>query len=184
MPRHKLLVILILAAFAAVSAIPAGAQAKRSVKGVGFKTYVPSGWKIRHATMAPGWKRVSASPTGKSTDVLSVTMSSIGVRTLVKASDRSLPPTAPELVALLPSVPPGATQAQLTGQPRATTLGGSLAGEVPYHYVTQAGEGIAALAVAARRGNRVYLLNVAGDDQGSLLGQSAISLIRNSWAFT
>jgi hypothetical protein len=184
MPRHKLLVILILAAFAAASAIPAGAQAKRTVKGVGFKTYVPSGWKVTFHKVTPGWRRVAASPTGRKTDQLSVTMSSIGARSLAKAMHKALPPTALQLVQLLPNVPPGATQAQQTNQAQPTTLGGSPGGLMGYHYVTRAGEGISASAIALQRGNRIYLIDIAGDDQLSLLATSAVDLIRNSWAWT
>jgi hypothetical protein len=184
MPRHKLLVILILAALTAVAALPVGAQARRSVSGVGFKTYVPSGWKIKHHKVKPGWDRITASPTGRRTDELSVTMSSIGSRRLAKAMKQPLPPTALQLVQLLSIVPPGATQAQVTTQPQPTTLGNSPAGIMDYHYVTEPGEGVSAVLIATRRGNRVFVLNIAGDDSLSQLAGSAVALIRNGWAFT
>ena len=185
MPRRKLLVVLILASLAAVAAVPAGAQAKRAVRGVGYKTYVPSGWKVKHRTVKHGWNEVLASPTGRPSDELSVNMNTINARTLAKTLKVKALPAAPtDLVQMLPTIPPGASQARATAPASTMTLGGSLGAQTGYHYVTAAGEGISASTIVARRGNRVFLLNIAGDDQLSLLAESAVGLVSSSWSWT
>jgi hypothetical protein len=112
-------------------------------------------------------------------------MNTINARTLAKTLKLKALPAAPtDLVQLLPTIPPGASQARATAQASTTTLGGSLGGQMGYHYLTAAGEGISASAIVARRGNRVFLLNIEGDDQLSLLAESAVALISADWAWT
>lgn len=182
MPRHKVLVILILASFAVAAAIPAGAQARRSIVGPGYKTYVPSGWKVKRQKVR-GWSiKVAAAP--HSGNALEVRIGTIGVRTLQKLLKvKTLPANPTELVQALVPLPPGAINVQVAAQPQVTTLAGAVGGALALHY--QVGRtGTAMSLTAIRRGNRVYLLDVLGGDGLSVLGTPAITMVNDGWRWT
>jgi hypothetical protein len=181
-PRHKVLVILILASLAAAAAIPAGAQARRSVTGPGYKTYVPSGWKVKRET-AGSWRiKVASAP--HSGNALEVRIGTIGVRSLQKRLKvKALPADPTQLVQALVPLPPGAANVQVAAQPQVTTLAGAVGGYIGIHY--QLGRtGTAMSLTAIRRGNRVYLLDILGGDGLSVLGGPAIALVNDGWRWT
>jgi hypothetical protein len=182
MPRHKLLVIIILASLAAAAAIPAGAQARRSVTGPGYKTYVPSGWKVKREKSS-GWniKLASAAHSG---NALVVRIGTIGVRTLEKRLKvKALPSSPTDLVQVLVPLPAGAANVQVTAQPQVTTLAGAVGGFLALHY--QLGSTGAVMSLTAiRRGNRVYLLDIQGGDGLSVLGTPAIDVVNKGWRWT
>jgi hypothetical protein len=181
-PRHKVLVILILASLAVAAAIPAGAQARRSLTGPGYKTYVPSGWHIKRAKSS-GWSlKVASAP--HSASALQVRIGTIGVVTLQKRLKvKALPSSPTDLVQALVPLPPGAVNVQVVAQPQVTTLSGAVGGFLALHY--QVGnEGTAMSLTAIRRGNRVYLLDVLGGDGLSVLGTPAIDVVNKGWRWT
>jgi hypothetical protein len=181
MSRHKSLLIVVLAALAVTAIVPAGAQARRILRGPGYKTFVPSGWKVKHHHDAKGWRLDDTSPTGHSTDTLSVRVGTINAHKLAKLLGKKvLPPDPVELIALLPPVPTNGTNIQVIGRPQADTLGGNIAGTVGLHYEIK-GQGYSATATVTQRGSRVYLLRIVGEDTQALMGQSAVAMVRSAW---
>jgi hypothetical protein len=183
MPRHKLLVIIILAALAVTAAIPAGAQARRSIKGPGYKTYVPSGWKLKHQKSG-SWRLAVASPGGRSGLTMSVTIGTIGARSLAKQLRvKQLPANPAQLVQVIAPLPPGATNAQIAGQPQTSTLAGAVSGILGVHFDLR-NQGTLMTLTAVRRGNRVYLVDIQGADNLALLGRPAVTMVTDSWRWT
>jgi hypothetical protein len=181
MPRHKLLVIIILASLA-VAALPAAAHAERTLKGPGYRTMVPSGWKIKRSHLS-GWNIKSAATPGAA-NVLEVRVGVIGADSLRKRLKLKVLPSDPtQLVQALIPLPPGATNAQAVAQPQVTTLAGSVGGYLAIHFLLK-GQGVAMNLTAIRRGNRVYLLDVLGSDNLALLGTPAIALVNQRWRWT
>lgn len=180
MPSRKFLIMLLAFLFAA--ALPAGAQAAKSIRGPGYRSHVPSGWKVKKSKET-GWRVVRVTPPGRATrgrNSSIVVIGTITVRSLEKAAGQRLPRSDIELAQQLAAVPPDSQNIQPTINPSPTVLAGSLGATVGYHYVSR-GVGTTQIATVVRRNRRVYLLQTVSDDSVSFIGTTAVSLVRANW---
>ena len=98
MPSRKSLIILLAFLFAA--ALPAVAQASKSIRGPGYRSHVPSGWKVKSTKENGGWRVVRVTPPGRSVrgrNSSIVVIGAISAKTLEKAAGRKLPRSDAEL---------------------------------------------------------------------------------------
>jgi hypothetical protein len=180
MPSRKSLIILLAFLFAA--ALPSAAQAK-SIRGPGYRSHVPSGWKVKSTKENAGWRVVRVTPPGRSVKGRNssiVVIGAISARTLEKAAGKKLPRSDVELAQQLASVPPTAINIQPSLQPQATSLAGSIGAILGYHYALD-GLGMTQTATVVRRSRRIYLLQVVSADSLSFIGSQAASLVRANW---
>lgn len=181
MPSRKSLIILLAFLFAA--ALPASAQATKQIRGPGFRSHVPSGWKVKSTKESAGWRVVRVTPPGrksKGKNSSIVVIGTIPVRTLERAAGQPLPTSDIELANQLAAVPATAQNVQPTLSPQPSVLAGTVGGIVGYHYVT-GGVGTTQTATVVRRHRRVYLLQTVSDDSVSFIGTSAAGLVRANW---
>ncbi|MCW2983479.1 MAG: hypothetical protein JWR63_1049 [Conexibacter sp.] len=181
MPSRKTLLILV--AFLVAALLPATAEARKSVRGPGYKTFVPSGWKVKRSSSG-GWHSVIISSPGtrknvqRGSNVLSI--GSISAKVLRRRNKGSLPTSPVALAQLVTAVPSTASNINLAAPPQAATLAGAAAGSVAYTYDLQ-GTTLLQTETAVRRGGRVYVLQVTSDSSISVIGASAINMARQSW---
>jgi hypothetical protein len=181
MPSRKSLIILLAFLFAA--ALPASAQATKTIRGPGYRSHVPSGWKVKSTKENAGWRVVRVTPPGRATkgrNSSTVVIGTVPIRTLEKAAGQTLPASDIELAKQLAAVPRTAQGIQPTLNPQPSVLAGDVGGIVGYHYVAD-GIGTTQTATVVRRHGRVYLLQVVSDDSVSFIGTSAVGLVRANW---
>ncbi|HWI71863.1 MAG TPA: hypothetical protein VNT55_07910 [Baekduia sp.] len=181
MPSRKSLIILLAFLFAA--ALPTAAQASKSIRGPGFRSHVPSGWKVKHSKERGGWRVVRVTPPGRASKGRNssiVVIGTVSVRTLEKAAGQKLPASDIELAQQLAAVPPTAQGIQPTVNPQPTVLAGALGAIVGYHYI-DGRVGTTQTATVVRRHRRVYLLQTVSDDSVSFIGSQAVNLVRSNW---
>jgi hypothetical protein len=181
MPSRKSLIILLAFLFAA--ALPSVAQASKSIRGPGYRSHVPSGWKVKSTKENGGWRVVRVTPPGRTSrgrNSSIVVIGTVSVRTLEKAARQKLPRSDIELAQQLAAVPPTALNIQPTVNPQPTVLAGTLGAIVGYHYVSDR-VGTTQTATVVRRKKRVYLLQTVSDDSVSFIGTQAANLVRANW---
>jgi hypothetical protein len=181
MPSRKSLLILVALLVAAL--LPATAEARKTIRGPGYKTLVPSGWKVRRIS-ADGWHTVQISSPGTRKNVtrgsIVLSIGSISAKSLAKRGKRALPKSPVELVQLVTSVPSAATNIDLALAPQFGSLGGAAAGTAAYNYLLE-GAQLTQTETAVRRRGLVYVLQLTVDNALSLIGGSAIDMARTSW---
>jgi hypothetical protein len=181
MPSRKTLSIFVALLVAAL--LPATAQAAKTVRGPGYKTQVPSGWKVKR-TSSGGWHSVTIMSPGsrrgvsRGSNVLSI--GSISAKTLARRGNGRLPRSPVELVQQVTTVPTAAANVNLALQPQPSILAGAPAGVAAYSYFLQ-GTPLLQTETAVRRGKRVYVLQLTADSTLSVIGTSAIDLARQNW---
>jgi hypothetical protein len=181
MPSRKSLIILLAFLFAA--ALPSIAQASKSIRGPGYRSHVPSGWKVKSTKEGGGWRVVRVTPPGRATrgrNSSTVVIGTVSVRTLEKAAGQKLPRADSELARQLAALPSTAQNIQPTLNPQPTLLAGSIGAIVGYHYVF-GGIGTTQTATVVRRKHRIYLLQTVSDDSVSFIGTQAVNLVRTNW---
>jgi hypothetical protein len=181
MPSRKSLIILLAFLFAA--ALPSVAQASKTIRGPGYRSHVPSGWKVKSTTENGGWRAVRVTPPGRSVKGRNssiVVIGAISAKTLEKAAGQKLPRSDAELAQQLAAVPGTAVNIQPSIQPQATSLAGSIGAIIGYHYVVD-GLGMTQTATVVRRNRRIYLLQVVSADTLSFIGNQASNLVRANW---
>jgi hypothetical protein len=182
MPSRKSLIILLAFLFAA--ALPSVAQASKSIRGPGYRSHVPSGWKVKSTKENGGWRVVRVTPPGRSVrgrNSSIVVIGAISTRTLEKAAGQKLPRSDADLAQQLAAVPPDAQNIQPSLQPQTTSLAGTLGAILGYHYVLNGGLGMTQTATVVRRNRRIYLLQVVSADTLSFIGNQASNLVRANW---
>jgi hypothetical protein len=181
MPSRKSLIILV--AFLVVALLPATAEARKTIRGPGYKTLVPSGWKVKRSH-AGGWNSVVISSPGTRKNVsrgsIVLSIGSISAKTLQKLNRGPLPKSPVDLVQLVTSVPSNALNINLALAPQPSTLGGLTAGVVAYSYGFQ-GAQLTQSETAVRRRGRIYALQLTADTALSVIGGSAIDMARQQW---
>jgi hypothetical protein len=180
MPSRKSLIIMLAFLFAA--ALPVSAQAAKQIRGPGFRSHAPSGWKVKHSTES-GWRVIRVSPPGRPSKGRSssiVVIASISIRALEKAGRQKLPRSDIELAQQLLTVPGTAQGVQPSIPPQPTLLAGAPGAALGYHYFNQ-GVGTTQNATVVRRHRRVYQLQTVSDDTVSFIGNSAVGLVRANW---
>lgn len=181
MPSRKSLIILLAFLFAA--ALPSVAQASKSIRGPGYRSHVPSGWKVKSTKENGGWRVVRVTPPGRAVNgrnSSTVVIGAISAKTLQKAATRPLPRSDVELAQQLAAVPSNATNIQPSLAPQATSLAGSIGAILGYHYVVN-NLGFTQTATVVRRKRRIYLLQTVSDDALSFIGTQAVNLVRSNW---
>jgi hypothetical protein len=181
MPSRKSLVILL--AFLFAVSLPASAQARQSIRGPGYKTYVPSGWKVKK-THGPGWHTVQVRAPGshgnraRNSAVLSI--SSVTINTLRKSLGGKLPGDLTALVQAVTTFPGGSANQSLTLTPQVTGVAGQAAGIQAYTYdfdrVT-----VAQTDLVVVRPPRAYTIELALDEQRIIGASAAMAMVRQSW---
>jgi len=178
--------VAVLAALIALVALPTIAQARQTIRGPGFKTYVPSGWPLKHSH-ANGWRTTSVSSPGSNPDrprySAFITVSSITVRALEKRSQKKLPSSLTELASALISLPNGSLDSQPTGPPGYTTVAGVPGGTVRYQF-SLAGIDMVQTTTALRRHGRIYFVQIENDTANPELSTAAATMVRSSWRWS
>lgn len=178
-------------AIAAALAIPAHAASGRAIKGDGFTTKVPSGWSSRTVSQSSDKVWLFGSPGAKLDSDLGIpTKGGIGVSadvakatTVERLLGAKLATDPVQLLRQIAGTPDGVTHVKRAEAAHAITLGGekAAAGTVTYTYKKRA---IVQRDVIARRGSKLYFIELDVDQANAAKGRTALSAILAAWTFT
>jgi hypothetical protein len=180
-----------------------GRQRERQVGGRSFTSTIDARWTVRTRTGARGFETLALSSTRAGLDAVGIpppgaagiTVSEGPATTIVRRAGRApaqLPADltatrgatrAQAAIALMSAVvrtPAGAQWIELTGPPRFRTLAGASAAEESYEYVF-GGRGNIQVDVVARRGDRIYFIELDTELAHIAQGESAFVRLLRNW---
>ena len=182
--RRRLLACSILLAVLACAALPGASQASTKLRGPGYSTIVPNGWKVAK-TSANGWRylRAFAPRTGRNgtSRLLTVGISVISSKALAKQARLKQLPSSPEsLLALVANSPNQAQNVQIVAPIRPALLRGIPAAASAAQYVL-GNSSVLQSNTACERNGRVYSLELEVDMSIQYAGTKVLGRARDHW---
>jgi hypothetical protein len=177
--------VLATGALAATSALAAGP----AVTGDGFTTTLPDGWTSHDYASQGGHAWGFASPGATVSKLATPSPGGIGVTAWTASAasvERRLGRLSSNPVRLMQrvtGVPKGARHLHVISKPRATTWAGMRAGAMTLSY-TYKKRRIVQRDVAARRGGRMYEIELDVDRKNAAAGRAALQAILAAWTFS
>jgi hypothetical protein len=181
--RRRILACSILLAVLACAALPGVSEANRKIRGVGFSTSVPTGWKTGKGKNGNARVYGAASPKTKRNVLANSMQLGISVLPVVdmeRRLGRKLPSSLEELLGLVISAPQQAQGVQLTAPIRASTLDGRPAASGAVQYSLNGTTVLQSSTVAVRRG-RVYVVEFDLDLALQYQGLPILGRIHDHW---
>jgi hypothetical protein len=185
-PRH--VAIAVIALVVAILVAPAsGVSDTRVLKGPGFRTAYPAGWHVKRK-VDHGFTRFELASRGATLDVvgvpsaggIGVTVGLASVKDLQAQLHHRLPRDPVALARTLVGTPVGSSQTRVITSPRRARVAGSAAGTLAVSYRYHARD-IVQRDVVARRGERVYFVELDVDRVRGAAGGAALHTVLTRW---
>jgi hypothetical protein len=181
--RRRMLACSILLAVLACAAMPGVSEASRKLRGYGFSTVVPSGWKLDKGKVGTSHVYSASSPQTKRNVTINSTTLSVNVIPVTdfeRQLGRKIPSPMEALLGEVMTAPQQAQNVQLTATFRATRLGGRPAASGAAQFFLGGATLLQSETVSVSRG-QVYILQFYVDLTVQYQGLTTLRGIHRHW---